>query len=307
MKRITPHLWFDKEAVEAAEFYSATFTAAEVTNVSTIKDTPSGDCDIVSFELLGQPFMAISAGPLFRFTPAISFLVHCATPDQVDALWSKLSEGGSQLMPLDSYPFSDRYGWTNDRFGLSWQVMHDARGEIGQAIVPTLMFVGDVCGRAEEAANHYTSIFPESKIDHVQRYGEGEEPDQPGTVRHLYLALDGYKLAAMDSAREHDFRFNEAISFMIGCDTQDEIDHYWDKMSAVPKAEQCGWLKDRFGVSWQVVPTALNDLLSRGTEEQVARVTQAFLQMKKFDIAELRRAYEGVEQEDKVKDDASCI
>lgn len=155
MSRITPHLWFDKEAVEAAEFYSSTFPDSKVTNVSSIKDTPSGDCDIVSFELLAQPFMAISAGPLFRFTPAISFLVRCAAPEQVDALWSKLSEGGSQLMPLDSYPFSDRYGWTTDRYGLSWQVMHDTRGEIDQAIVPTLMFVGDVCGKAEEAADHY--------------------------------------------------------------------------------------------------------------------------------------------------------
>jgi predicted 3-demethylubiquinone-9 3-methyltransferase (glyoxalase superfamily) len=297
MPRITPHLWFDKEAVEAAEFYTTTFPDSKVTNVSMITDTPSGDCDIVSFELLGQPFQAISAGPFFRFTPAISFLVRCATTDQVDTLWSKLSEGGSLLMPLDSYPFSDRYGWTTDRYGLSWQVMHDTRGEIDQAIVPTLMFVGAVCGKAEEAANHYTSVFPDSKVDHVQRYGEGEEPDQPGTVRHLYASLDGYKFAAMDSAREHDFGFNEAISLMVGCETQDEIDHYWDSLSAVPESEQCGWLKDRFGVSWQVVPTALDELLSRGTEEQIARVTQAFLQMKKFDIAELRRAYEGVDPE----------
>ena len=97
----------------------------------------------------------------------------------------------------------------------------------------------------------------------------------------------------MDSARVHDFGFNEAISFMIGCDGQDEIDYYWDRLSAVPEAEQCGWLKDRFGVSWQVVPTALDELMSRGTEQQIARVTEAFLQMKKFDLAELKRAYEG--------------
>ncbi len=295
MQGITPHLWFDKEAVEAAEFYSATFPGSKVTNVTTLHDTPSGDCDVVSFELFRQPFQVISAGPLFKFTPAISFLVRCATPDEVDALWSKLSQGGNALMPLDSYPFSDRYGWTSDRYGLSWQVMHDTRGEIDQAVVPTLMFVGDVCGKAEEAANHYTSVFPESKVDHVMRYGEGEEPDQPGTVRHLYLSLDGYKLAAMDSAREHDFGFNEAISLMVGCETQDEIDYYWNELSAFPEAEQCGWLKDRFGVSWQVTPTVLDELMSSGTEDQIARVTQAFLEMKKFDIAELRRAYEGVE------------
>ena len=294
MQRIMPHLWFDKEAVEAAEFYSATFPDSKVTNVTTLHDTPSGDADVVSFDVFGQPFMAISAGPLFKFTPAISFLVRCSTPDQVDGLWGKLSDGGSALMPLDSYEFSDRYGWTSDRYGLSWQVMHDTRGGIDQAIVPTLMFVGDVCGKAEEAANHYTSVFPGSQIDHIMRYGEGEEPDQPGTVRHLYFALDGYKFAAMDSALEHDFGFNEAISLMVGCDTQDEIDYYWDKLSAVPESEQCGWLKDRFGVSWQVVPTALDQLMGVGTKEQIARVTQAFLKMKKFDIAELRRAYEGV-------------
>ncbi|MGH2752949.1 MAG: VOC family protein [Actinomycetota bacterium] len=295
MQGFAPHLWFDQEAVEAARFYEATFPGSRVTNVSTLRGTPSGDCDVVSFEVLGQPFMAISAGPLFRFTPAISFLVRCATTDEVDALWSKLSDGGQPLMSLDSYPFSDRYGWTTDRFGLSWQVMHDARGEIDQAVVPTLMFVGDVSGKAEEAVNLYTSVFPDSRIDHVQRYGEGEEPDQPGTIRHVYFALDGYKFAAMDSALDHDFDFNEAVSLMIFCDTQDEIDHYWDKLSAVPEAEQCGWLKDRFGVSWQVTPTALGELLERGTEEQIARVTQAFLQMKKFDITELRRAHEGVE------------
>lgn len=297
MQRITPHLWFDKEAVEAAEFYSATFPGSKVTNESTITDTPSGDCDIVSFELAGQPFQAISAGPLFRFTPAISFLVRCSTSEQVDSLWKELSQGGDQLMPLDSYPFSDRYGWTTDRYGLSWQVMHDSRGEIDQAIVPTLMFVGDVCGKAEEAATLYTSVFPGSDIHHVDRYGDGDEPDRPGTIRHLYFSLDGYKLAAMDSARDHDFGFNEAISLMVGCDTQDEIDYYWDKLTAVPEAEQCGWLKDRFGVSWQVIPTALDEFMSRGTEEQIARVTKAFLQMKKFDLAELNRAYEGVEQD----------
>lgn len=295
MARITPHLWFDKEAVEAAELYSATFPDSKITDVTTITDTPSGDCDIVSFELLGQPFMAISAGPLFKFTPAISFLVRCQTTDQVDALWAKLSEGGSELMPLDSYPFSERYGWTTDRYGLSWQVMHDSRGEIDQAIIPTLMYVGDVCGRAEEAIDHYTSVFPNSRIGYVDRYPAGSEPDEPGTVRHAYVSLDGYKLAVMDSAQEHDFGFNEAISLMVECRNQEEIDLYWSRLSAVPDAEQCGWLKDRFGLSWQVTPSALGDFLSRGTEEQIARVTQAFLQMKKFDFAELERAYEGVD------------
>jgi predicted 3-demethylubiquinone-9 3-methyltransferase (glyoxalase superfamily) len=294
VSKITPHLWFDREAVEAAEFYSATFPNSRVTDVSTLH-TPSGDTDVVSFELFDQPFMAISAGPLFKFTPAASFLVRCRSRDDVDELWEKLSDGGAALMPLDAYPFSERYGWTEDRYGLSWQVMYAGDEDIEQRITPTLMFVGEVCGRAEEAVNLYTSVFPDSKVGHVVRYAEGEEPDKEGTIRHAGFTLAGQEFAAMDSAREHRFGFNEAVSFMVGCDTQDEIDYYWDSLSAVPEAEQCGWLKDKFGVSWQIVPSILGELLGSGSKEQTARVTEAFLQMKKLDTAELKGAYEGAE------------
>ena len=295
MDKITPHLWFDREAVEAAEFYSSTFPNSRVTDVSTLHDTPSGDSDVVSFELLDQPFMAISAGPLFKFTPAVSFLVKCRRTEEVDGLWGKLTEGGAALMPLDSYPFSERYGWTQDRYGLSWQVMYVGDEDIRQRITPMLMFVGEVCGRAEEAVNFYASVFPDSKVGHVLRYAKGEEPEQEGTIKLAGFTLAGHEFAAMESALEHGFGFNEAISFMVGCETQDEIDYYWDSLSAVPEAEQCGWLKDEFGLSWQIVPALLGELLRGGTEEQIARVTEAFLQMKKFDLAELSRAYEGAD------------
>jgi predicted 3-demethylubiquinone-9 3-methyltransferase (glyoxalase superfamily) len=151
--KIVPHLWFDKEAKEAAEFYASVFPDSRVTNITTLHDTPGGDCDIVSFELSGQPFMAISAGPLFTF--------------------------------------------------------------------------------------------------------------------------------------------NESISFIVSCETQDEVDYYWEKLSAVPEAEQCGWLKDKFGVSWQVVPNAMDRMMKEGDPKKIDRVTAAFLKMKKFDIAELKRAYQG--------------
>jgi predicted 3-demethylubiquinone-9 3-methyltransferase (glyoxalase superfamily) len=151
IQKITPHLWFDKEAKEAAEFYASIFPNSKITNVTTIHDTPSGDCDIVSFELSGQPFMAISAGPLFKF--------------------------------------------------------------------------------------------------------------------------------------------NESISFMIYCDTQEEIDYYWEKLSAVPEAEQCGWLKDKYGLSWQIVPAVMDEIMKDKDEKKLARVTEAFLKMKKFDIEALQRAY----------------
>ena len=295
MNKITPHLWFDREAVEAAEFYSSTFPNSRVSDVSTLHDTPSGDADVVSFELFGEPFMAISAGPLFKFTPAVSFLVRCRSREEVDELWDTLAGGGAALMPLDSYPFSERFGWTEDRYGLSWQVMYAGDEDIHQRITPTLMFVGEVCGKAEEAINFYASVFPDSKLGRVLRYGKGEEPDQEGTIKHAGFTLAGREFAAMDSAHDHSFGFNEAVSFMVGCDTQQEIDYFWDSLSAVPEAEQCGWLKDKFGVSWQVVPSILGELLGSGTKEQTARVTEAFLQMKKFDIAELKRTYEGAE------------
>jgi predicted 3-demethylubiquinone-9 3-methyltransferase (glyoxalase superfamily) len=293
VRKITPHLWFDREAKEAAEFYVSTFLDSQITNVTTLYDTPSGDCDVVSFELFRQPFMAISAGPLFKFTPAVSFLVACKTKEEADALWNPLSEGGSALMPLDSYPFSERYGWTEDRFGLSWQIMYVGEQEMRQRITPTLMFVGNVCGKAEEAINFYTTVFGDSKVGHILRYGQGEEPDNEGTIKHSSFTLEGQDFAAMDSARAHDFTFNEAISLMVGCTTQEEIDYYWEKLSAVPEAEQCGWLKDKYGVSWQVVPASLEKMMRKSSRDQLARVTEAFLKMKKFDVAELTEAYEG--------------
>jgi len=97
----------------------------------------------------------------------------------------------------------------------------------------------------------------------------------------------------MDSAHEHTFGFNEAISFIVDCNTQEEIDYYWVKLSAVPEAEQCGWLKDKYGLSWQIVPTAMDEMMRDKDEKKLARVTEAFLNMKKFDLEELKKAYEG--------------
>jgi predicted 3-demethylubiquinone-9 3-methyltransferase (glyoxalase superfamily) len=290
---ITPHLWFDKEAKEAAEFYSTTFSGSKIKNISTLYNTPSGTADLVTIELMEQEFMLISAGPFFKFNPSISFLVMCQTMDEVDALWNKLSDGGTPLMELGAYPFSKRYGWIQDRYGLSWQLIFMESNEIRQSIVPTLMFVGDVAGKAEEAINFYSSIFRDSQVGGILRYSDGEEPDIEGTIRHAAFRLENQEFAAMDSARPHDFAFNEAISFIVNCGTQMEIDYYWEKLSADPKSEQCGWLKDKYGVSWQIVPTAMGEMLRDFDKKKVARVTEAFLKMKKFDLATLKRAYDG--------------
>lgn len=293
MQKITPHLWFAKEAKQAAEFYAAVFPDSRVTHASTIKDTPSGDTEIVSFTIMGYDFMAISAGPVFKINPSISFHIRCKTPEEVNALWEKLSPEGVVRMELGTYPFSKRYGWVEDRFGVSWQLIC-TEGDFTQRVMPMLMFVKDVCGKTEEAANFYTSIFQNAKIETLSRYEEGDSPvDKPGTIKYAQFVLEGQEFGAMDSAAAHDFAFNEAISFIVSCETQEEIDRYWSALSAVPQAEQCGWLKDKFGVSWQVVPTAMNEMMSQGTPEQIGRVTQAFLQMKKFDIAKLKAAFEG--------------
>src|SRR5207248_9570420 len=135
----------------------------------------------VTIELSGQEFRLISAGPLFKFNPSISFLVACKTKDEVDALWKRLSERGTALMELGEYPFSERYGWTQDRYGLSWQVMFAGGREVEQKITPTLMFVGEQCGKAEDAINFYGSVFHNTKVGLILRYGAKEEPDREGT------------------------------------------------------------------------------------------------------------------------------
>ena len=145
------------------------------------------------------------------------------------------------------------------------------------------MFVGDVYGKAEEAIQFYASVFQKSKVGDILRHEEG-------TIKHAAFTLEGQEFAAMDSAKEHKFAFNEAISFMVHCDTQQEIDHYWGKLSAVPSAEQCGWLKDRYGFSWQVVPTILDEMLGDKDPKRLARVTEALLKTKKFDIEALKKA-----------------
>jgi predicted 3-demethylubiquinone-9 3-methyltransferase (glyoxalase superfamily) len=195
-------------------------------------------------------------------------------------------------MELGESPFSQRYGWTADKFGLSWQIMLAGDHDIKQRITPMLLFVGDVCGKAEEAIRLYASVFRRSEVGDIVRYDQGEEPDQKGTIKLASFTLEGQKFAAMDSAHAHAFAFNEAVSFMVHCDSQEDIDYYWSKLSAVPAAEQCGWLKDRYGVSWQIVPTIMDEMLQSNDAKKIAQVTEAFLKMKKFDIATLQRAYE---------------
>jgi len=284
MQRIVPHLWYDTQAKEAAEFYISIFENSRLLGTTVLENTPSGDAETVSFELAGQPFEAISAGPFFQFNPSISLMVICDSVEEVNTKWKALSEGGIELMPLGEYPFSKRYSWVQDKYGLSWQLMFMDAGLDTQKIRPHLLFSREACGKAEEAIRYYTKVFENSKVGIVSNYGEGEAEAKNASINYADFTLAGIHFSAADHGFDADFCFNEALSLIIYCENQQEIDYYWDKLSAVPEAEQCGWLKDKFGVSWQVVPTMMNELLDSTDREKLNRVTEAFLKMKKFDL-----------------------
>lgn len=290
MQKIVPHLWYDKEAKEAAEFYTGLFANSKIVNVNILENTPSGDSEIVSFELAGQPFMAISAGPYFQLNPSVSLMVACSTEEEVNSKWQALKEGGTELMPLGEYPFSKRYSWVQDRYGLSWQLMLTDSEQGGQKITPNLLFSKDSCGKAEEAVRYYTEVFKDSGIGFISRYGAGEAQSPKAKVNYVSFQLGGIEFSAMDNGFDVDYSFNEAFSFIVKCQDQQEIDYFWDKLSAVSEAEQCGWVKDKFGLSWQIVPQNMDEYLSRSSKEEIQRVTKVLMGMKKINIDALKNA-----------------
>ncbi len=291
MQKITPFLWFNDQAEEAIHFYTSLFRSAKIGTVTHFGDDvpgPKGKVITATFQLAGLELMALNGGPEFSFTPAISFFVYCQTPEEIDALWKQLSVGGNVMMELDQYPFSEKFGWVADRYGVSWQL---TLARLPQKITPFLMFVGIQNGKAEEAIHFYTSLFQNSSIDQIERYGKGQgEPE--GAVMHARFTLNGQGFMAMDGGREHGFNFTPAISFFVHCENQAEVDYFWEKLSEGGEKGQCGWLTDRFGVSWQIVPTILGEMMNDPDAERARRVTQAMLQMTKIDIGLLRQAYE---------------
>lgn len=298
MQRIVPHLWYDKEAKEAALFYISLFEQSKLMYTKVIKNPPPfGDSEIVGFELAGLQFTAISAGPYFKLNPTISLMVACSSIQEVDKLWEALSEGGTELMALGEYPFNKRYGWVQDRYGISWQLMLVEGGPETQKITPCLLFSDGVCGKAEEALNYYTDVFNNSGIGMISKYVEGEAASSKAKVNYAAFKLDGFAFSAMDNGYDVDYMFNEAFSFIVNCKDQKEIDYFWEKLSAVPEAESCGWCKDQFGVSWQVLPSNWEEIIFGGTEEQVQRVNKAILEMKKFDLEVLEKVRFGISNE----------
>jgi predicted 3-demethylubiquinone-9 3-methyltransferase (glyoxalase superfamily) len=299
MQKISPYLWFTGNAEEALNFYSSLFDNSRIVSIDRYPEGRQeeymqgmeGKVLHGVFELVGQQFMALDGSSDFRFNPSISFYVNCVTDEEIDRLYGLLTQGGFDLMPLQKYDFAEKYAWVQDRFGVSWQLI--LAGEEGpQKIIPAFLFVGEQAGKAEEAMNFYTSLFEDSGIDLISRYGPGgTDPEE--NINHAKFRLNGQLFIAMDSASDHQFGFDYAISLYVDCKDQQEVDRLWDALSASPPDEQCGWLKDRFGVSWQIIPQALGRLMSDPDPVKANRVMDVMLQMKKIEVDELERAYQG--------------
>lgn len=268
----------NNQAAEAADFYCSVFPDAKIEDSNPM---------VTMWSSGGEKFMLLNGGPMFRPTPAISFYSIFPDEDQIQQIWDKLADGGMVMMPLDTYPWSKKYGWLQDKYGVNWQLESNVPEGIDQRYIPAFMFTAEQFGRAEEAIGFYTGIFPKSTTRFISRYGD-DAGDQAGKINHAQFLLNGQLFTAMDSSFSHQFTFTEGVSVVVTCDTQQEIDFFWEKMTDGGSESMCGWLKDKFGVSWQVVPSNLEQLMA--DPEKGQRVVDAFMKMKKFDIAALENA-----------------
>lgn len=282
---IFPCLWYDGDAKESAEFYCKVFDG------KITADTPV----VMNIDIFGQKLMLLNGGPQFKKNPSVSFMVICSTGEEVQQYWDQLMEGGIALMPLDAYSWSSKYGWVQDRYGVTWQIFLGDK-PTGQKIIPTLMFIHQNNGKAMEAMELYTQTFPHSNIGNVLRYGDGGEghpiPEPAENVQHAHFILDGYSFFCMDNSYDHQFDFNEGISMVVMTDDQEQTDHLWNTLTSDGGRESmCGWLKDRYGMSWQIVPKKLIRLMSDPDQEKAQKVVQAMMKMQKIIIQDLEEAY----------------
>ena len=281
--KIFPCLWFDGDGKSAAVFYTETFSG----QISV--DTPM----VLNIDLFGQKLMLLDAGPQFKKNASISFTVICETPDEVRTYWQNLAEEGIVLMDLGEYAWSKLYGWVRDKFGVTWQLyLGESLGS--QKIIPTLMFIHENNGKAREAINLYTRTFPNSNAGNILKYGEGvgnETHEVAENVQHANFEIDGFTMFCMDNSYDHSFDFSEAISLVVLTEDQEETDHLWNSLTADGGQESmCGWLKDKFGVSWQIVPKKLLELMNGEDHQKGLKVMQAMMQMKKIIIKDLEEA-----------------
>ena len=315
--RIVPNVWITRVAEEAGRFYARALPHTTATVESRypseglldFQEPFAGEPLTVALDVAGTRLVLINAGDEFRPTPAISFMLNFdpardATPDEgerpdpealaqetaatrasLDATWAALADGGQVRMELGEYPFAGRYGWVEDRYGVNWQLMlTDPTGDPRPFLVPALMFGGAVQDRASEAMDLYVSLFADtpggSALGNRVPYGVPTGPASAQALEFGEFRIGDQWFMATDFGADHAFAFTPGISLEVGCPDQVEIDRLWGALSHVPEAEQCGWLADRFGVSWQVVPENMGELMAR------PHAFEHMLRMKKLVIAD---------------------
>lgn len=286
MNKMATCLWFDKQAEEAAKFYTSIFDNSKILNVAKygkagaqMSGQKEGTVMMVDFQIENQHMQALNGGPIFKMTPAISFSVSCETEEELNTKWKKLSTGGTVRMELAKYPWADKYGWTADRYGVEWQL---SLMPANNKITPSLLFVNNLVGKGDDALKFYTSIFPNSKIEMMAR------EDKTGRILYSTFNLNGNNFSLMEADGKHDYSFTNGTSLVVPCDSQKEIDFYWEKLSEGGTIEECGWLKDKFGVSWQIVPAAMDAIMPDPVKSE--KVMAAMMGMKKLDMAKLMAA-----------------
>jgi predicted 3-demethylubiquinone-9 3-methyltransferase (glyoxalase superfamily) len=278
-EQITPCLWFDNQAAEAAALYCSVFTDAKIVAQSPI---------VTAINVSGQNFTLLDGGPMYKPNPSISFFYICETNEEIDRIWNAFSKEGMVMKPIGKYPWSEKYGLLTDKYGISWQLSLGKISDVGQKITPCLLFTGKQYGRTDEAIAHYSSIFKDPKVDGILRYTSNESPEQEGKVKHAQVVLNGQKFMLMESAQKRDFTFSEGVSLTIHCKTQEEIDYYWENLTESGQESMCGWLKDKFGVSWQIIPVILNEIMS--DPSKAGKAAQAFMSMRKLNIEQIVQA-----------------
>lgn len=289
-QKITPNIWYNGNAEQAGEFYARAFTGAGF-RASTVVDAryPSEGLPDFQQELAGVALTVgvfigdtrltlINAGPEFSPNPSISFMLNfdplefggdaTVTREKMDVLWAALSVGGTALMDIGEYPFSQHYGWVQDQYGVSWQLMlTNPDGEPRPFVIPALMFDGASQDKAAEASDLYVSLFSQvpggSAVGTRSPYGTPAGKAGPDGLAFGEFRVGDQWFMVADNGSGTDHPFSCGVSLQVDCADQQEIDHFWEALSAVPEAEQCGWLEDRYGVSWQIVPENMGELMSR--------------------------------------------
>lgn len=276
MAKIVPNIWCDGHAEESAAFYASVLPN---TTGAVLARYPDTGLPAFQQQMAGKPLTAevvidgyqvilINAGPEFPPNPSISLLLTfdpTRDPDAtatLDRVWAGLADGGEVLRPLGEYPFSPRYGWVRDRYGMTWQLILRADDQPPRPFVMgAMLFCGAAQNRAGPALELYTWLFDDAEVGVRQTYPEASGAAAAGAVRYADFAVGEQWFAVMDAADTEDFSFTCGVSFQVNCADQAEIDRYWEVLSTVPAAEQCGWCVDRFGVSWQVVPADMEAVM----------------------------------------------